>query len=78
MEQTFFLFSHFHMTEVTKCHLNQKKSWAGGGLNWTPGPILASSRWQTNQVDKAEEEGSCDGSGSRQRQEEKRAEKTDK
>lgn len=60
------------MTEVNRCHLNQKKGGGrGGGLNWTLGPILASSPWQTNQVDKAEEEDSCDGSGSRQRQEEK-------
>lgn len=77
MEQTFFLFSHFHMTEVNRCHQSKKRG-VRGGQNWTSGPILASSPWQTNQVDKAEEEGSCDGSGSRQRQEEKRAEKTDK
>lgn len=30
MERTLFLFSHFHMTEVNKCHLNQNKKGAGG------------------------------------------------
>lgn len=38
----FFLFSHFHMTKVNKCHLSLKKEKKASG------PILASSPWQTN------------------------------